>query len=45
MGSNTVMMPYILVYNRVQIEEKMTSLCRYLDLDQPSGDGFKLFCS
>ena len=38
--TNAVMMPYILVYNRVQIEEKMTSLCRYLGLDQPSGDCF-----
>ena len=38
--TNAVVMPYVLVYNRAQNEEKLTALCRYLGLDQPSGDRF-----
>ena len=38
--TNAVVMPYILMYNRKENEEKLTALCRYLGLDNPSGDRF-----
>ena len=38
--TNAVVMPYILMYNRVQNEEKLTALCRYLNLESASGDRF-----
>lgn len=38
--TNAVVMPYVLMYNRAQNEEKLTALCRYLGLEQPSGDRF-----
>ncbi|MDJ0885570.1 MAG: iron-containing alcohol dehydrogenase [Desulfobacterales bacterium] len=34
--TNAVVMPYVLVFNRPAIEEKMTALARYLDLPAPS---------
>ncbi len=34
--TNAVVMPYVLVFNRPAIEEKMTALARYLDLPDPS---------
>ena len=34
--TNAVVMPYVLVFNRSAIEERMTALARYLDLPQPS---------
>ena len=33
--TNGVVMPYVLVFNRSAIEEKMTRLARYLDLPKP----------
>jgi len=33
--TNGVVMPYVLVFNRSAIEEKMTRLARYLDLPRP----------
>ena len=33
--TNGVVMPYVLVFNRPAIEEKMTRLARYLDLPKP----------
>lgn len=38
--TNAVVMPYVLMYNRAQNEEKLTALCRYLGLESPSGDRF-----
>lgn len=38
--TNAIVMPYILMYNREHNEEKLTSLCRYLGLDAPSGERF-----
>jgi alcohol dehydrogenase class IV len=35
--TNGVVMPYVLAFNADVIEEKMTSLARYLDLADPSG--------
>jgi alcohol dehydrogenase class IV len=35
--TNGVVMPYVLAFNAVAIEEKMTALARYLDLANPSG--------
>jgi alcohol dehydrogenase class IV len=37
--TNAVVMPYVLVFNRPAIEEKMTRLARYLDLPRPGFDG------
>jgi len=34
--TNAVVMPYVLVFNRSAIEERMVALARYLDLPQPS---------
>ncbi len=34
--TNAVVMPYVLVFNRPAIEDKMTALARYLDLPVPS---------
>jgi alcohol dehydrogenase class IV len=34
--TNAVVMPYVLVFNRSAIDERMTGLARYLDLPQPS---------
>lgn len=34
--TNAVVMPYVLIFNRSAIEEKMTSLARYLGLPDPS---------
>ena len=33
--TNAVVMPYVLVFNRSAIEERMTRLARYLDLPNP----------
>ncbi|MAD61119.1 MAG: alcohol dehydrogenase [Myxococcales bacterium] len=38
--TNAVVMPYVLMYNRKENEEKLTSLCRYLGLSNPSGERF-----
>ncbi|MEQ1813923.1 MAG: iron-containing alcohol dehydrogenase [Candidatus Nitrotoga sp.] len=37
---NAILMPYVLVANRVAIDGRITSLARYLDLSQPSFDTF-----
>lgn len=34
--TNAVVMPYVLVFNRAAIEQKLTALARYLDLPAPS---------
>ena len=34
--TNGVVMPYVLAFNADAIEEKMTALARYLDLEKPS---------
>jgi alcohol dehydrogenase class IV len=34
--TNAVVMPYVLVFNRPAIEERLTALARYLDLPDPS---------
>ncbi len=34
--TNAVVMPYVLVFNRPAIEDRMTTLARYLDLPAPS---------
>ena len=34
--TNAVVMPYVLVFNRPAIEERLTALARYLDLPSPS---------
>jgi len=34
--TNAVVMPYVLNFNRSEIDEKMTALARYLDLPNPS---------
>jgi len=34
--TNAVVMPYVLVFNRPAIEERITALARYLDLPKPS---------
>jgi alcohol dehydrogenase class IV len=34
--TNAVVMPYVLLFNRSEIEEKLTALARYLDLGNPS---------
>ena len=36
--TNAIVMPYVLQYNRVAIEEKAIHLARFLDLDNPSLD-------
>jgi len=36
--TNAVVMPYVLIFNRSEIEEKLTALSRYLDLGNPSFD-------
>lgn len=38
--TNAVVMPYVLVWNRPAIEEKMVRLAAYLGLAKPSFDGF-----
>ena len=39
--TNGVVMPYVLAFNREAIEEKLTTLARYLDLPNPSGDSVR----
>jgi alcohol dehydrogenase class IV len=34
--TNAVVMPYVLLFNRTAIEDKMTALARYLNLPNPS---------
>lgn len=34
--TNAVVMPYVLVFNRAEIEDRMTALAAYLDLARPS---------
>ncbi|MDH3316469.1 MAG: iron-containing alcohol dehydrogenase [Gammaproteobacteria bacterium] len=36
--TNAVVMPYVLMFNRAEIEEKLTALARYLNLGNPSFD-------
>lgn len=36
--TNAVVMPYVLVFNREPIEERLTALARYLGLESPSFD-------
>ncbi len=36
--TNAVVMPYVMIFNRAEIEEKLTALARYLDLGNPSFD-------
>ncbi len=38
--TNAVMMPYVLMYNRKENEEKLTALCRYLGFQKASGPRF-----
>ncbi|MFN0040256.1 MAG: iron-containing alcohol dehydrogenase [Burkholderiales bacterium] len=38
--TNGVVMPYVLVFNRPVIEERITRLARYLNLPNPNFDGF-----
>lgn len=38
--TNGVVMPYVLVFNRPAIEDKLTRLARYLGLANPGFDGF-----
>jgi len=40
---NAILMPYVLVSNRSKIEEKMTHLARFLDLDDVSFNGVIAF--
>jgi alcohol dehydrogenase class IV len=37
---NAILMPYVLQANRAAIDERITSLARYLDLPQPSFSAF-----
>jgi alcohol dehydrogenase class IV len=37
---NAILMPYVLKANRVEIEERIARLARYLELDDPTFDGF-----
>ncbi len=37
---NAILMPYVLVANKKEIDERMQRLSRYLDLPDPSFDGF-----
>ena len=36
--TNAVVMPYVVIFNRTEIEEKLTALARYLELGNPSFD-------
>jgi alcohol dehydrogenase class IV len=36
--TNAVVMPYVLMFNRAEIEDKLTALARYLELGYPSFD-------
>ena len=38
--TNAVFMPYVLLRNQVAIEDKITNLAKYIDLSNPSFDGF-----
>jgi alcohol dehydrogenase class IV len=38
--TNAVAMPYVLMFNRAAIAERITRLARYLDLPRPGFDGF-----
>ena len=38
--TNAVFMPYVLLRNQVAIEDKITNLAKYIDLPNPSFDGF-----
>ncbi len=37
---NAVLMPYVLIANQSVITEKLTRLCRFLDIDNPGFDSF-----
>jgi alcohol dehydrogenase class IV len=37
---NAILMPYVLVANKAEIDERIQRLSRYLDLSDPSFDGF-----
>lgn len=37
---NAILMPYVLKANRIEIEERIKRLASYLDLEDPSFDGF-----
>ena len=38
--TNAVFMPYVLLKNKIAIEDKITNLARYINLPNPSFDGF-----
>ena len=38
--SNAIFMPYVLTFNRKEIEQRIIKLCEYLDLKDISFDGF-----
>ncbi len=38
--TNAIVMPYVVVFNRPAIEERIVRLSRYLDLPRPSFEGF-----
>ena len=38
--SNAIFMPYVLTFNRKEIEQRIIKLCEYLDLNDISFDGF-----
>ncbi len=38
--TNAVFMPYVLLKNKIAIEDKIASLAKYIDLPNPSFDGF-----
>ena len=38
--TNAVFMPYVLLKNKISIEDKITNLAKYIDLPKPSFDGF-----
>ncbi len=38
--SNAIFMPYVLTFNKDAIENKILKICKYLELSDPSFDGF-----
>jgi alcohol dehydrogenase class IV len=38
--SNAIFMPYVIKFNRLQIEERITFLSKYIDLEDQTFDGF-----
>ena len=38
--SNAIFMPYVLTFNKDVIENKITKVCEYLEIDEKSFDGF-----